>query len=47
MSVAVVTGSCGLVGSESAAHYASLGYDPVNEYRTKTLCHIKRFEADP
>ena len=29
MSVAVVTGSCGLVGSESAAHYASLGYDVV------------------
>jgi nucleoside-diphosphate-sugar epimerase len=27
MSVVVVTGSCGLIGSESAAHYASLGYD--------------------
>lgn len=27
MSVVVVTGSCGLVGSESAAHYAALGYD--------------------
>lgn len=29
MSVVVVTGSCGLVGSESAAHYATLGYDVV------------------
>jgi CDP-paratose 2-epimerase len=29
MSVVVVTGSCGLVGSESAAHYAALGYDVV------------------
>src|SRR6266545_1178586 len=27
MSVVLITGSCGLVGSESAAHYASLGYD--------------------
>ena len=23
------------------------GYDPVNEYRTKTLRHVRRFEADP
>ena len=29
------------------AFYTSLGYDPVNEYRTKTLRHIKRFESDP
>src|SRR5262245_43930319 len=29
MSVVLVTGSCGLVGSESAAHYASRGYDVV------------------
>lgn len=29
MSVVVVTGSCGLIGSESAAHYASLGCDVV------------------
>ena len=29
MSVVVITGSCGLVGSESAAHYARLGYDVV------------------
>lgn len=29
MSIVVVTGSCGLIGSESASHYASLGYDVV------------------
>src|SRR5262245_6625308 len=27
MAVVVVTGSCGLIGSESAAHYARLGYN--------------------
>lgn len=29
MSVVLVTGSCGLIGSESAAHYASRGFDVV------------------
>ena len=35
------------LNATARAFYASLGYDPVNEYRTKTLRHMKRFEADP
>ena len=29
MSVAIVTGSCGLIGSEAAIHFGSLGLDVV------------------
>ena len=35
------------LNATARAFYATLGYDLVNEYRTKTLRHIKRFEADP
>ena len=34
------------LNATARAFYTSLGYDPVNEYRTKTLRRIKRFEAD-
>ena len=29
MSVVLVTGSCGLIGSEACIHFANLGYDVV------------------
>jgi GNAT superfamily N-acetyltransferase len=35
------------MNATARAFYATLGYDLVNEYRTKTLRRIKRFEADP
>ena len=34
------------LNATARAFYATLGYDLANEYRTKTLRHIKRFEAD-
>lgn len=35
------------LNATARAFYAALGYHCVNEYRTKTLRHVKRFEADP
>jgi GNAT superfamily N-acetyltransferase len=35
------------MNSTARAFYASLGYDVVNEYRSKTLRRVRRFEADP
>ena len=35
------------LNAAARAFYAALGYAPVNEYRSKTLRRIERFEADP
>jgi GNAT superfamily N-acetyltransferase len=35
------------LNATARAFYAALGYDPVNEYRAKTLRRIRRFEAEP
>jgi GNAT superfamily N-acetyltransferase len=35
------------LNATARAFYATLGYDVVNEYRSKTLRRVRRFEADP
>ena len=35
------------LNATARAFYTSLGYAPVNEYRSKTLRRVRRFESDP
>ena len=49
MSVVLITGSCGLVGSESVKFFASKGFDVVgvdNNYRLKFFWKRGRYKMD-